>query len=163
VRLTTWWKHNLPYYRESGRECMVLTGVDLTDRQRAEQERTQLIQERAARLNQAKDQFLAVVSHELRTPLTAILGCVQLLRSRNMDKEKTTRALESINRNARLKEEIIGDILDVSKIGTGELSVRFEPIDLRRIVEETLDTVQLLAEAKSLQLKSDLHATPEIL
>jgi signal transduction histidine kinase len=126
-------------------------------------ERAQLVQERAARLNQAKDQFLALVSHELRTPLTAVLGWVQMLRSGELDFEMTSRALESIQRNARLQEELIGDILDVSKIGTGQLSIEFEPIDLRRIVEETLDTVSFLADAKSLQLKSDLQATPEIL
>lgn len=163
VRLTSWWKHKLPYFRESGRECIVLTGIDLTDRARAEQERAQLIQERAARVNQAKDQFLALVSHELRTPLTAIIGWVQLLRSRELGVDVTSRALEIIERNARLQEEIIGDILDVSKIGMGQLSIKSEPIDLRRIVEETLDNVSFLAGAKSLQLKSDLQATPEIL
>ena len=163
VRLTSWWKHRLPNFRENGRECMVLTGVDLTDRARAEQERAQLIQERAARVNQAKDQFLALVSHELRTPLTAILGWVQLLRSRNPSVEVASRALESIERNARLQEEIIGDILDVSRIGTGQLSIKSEPIDLRCIVEETLDTVSFLAGAKFLHLTSDLQDTPEIL
>jgi signal transduction histidine kinase len=162
-RLTSWCKHNLPYFRDSGRECVVLTGVDVTDRQRAEQERAQVIQERAARLNQAKDQFLALVSHELRTPLTAILGWAQILRTRELVPEKRARALESIERNARLQEEIIGDILDVSRIGTGQLSIKFEPIDLRRIVEDTLDTVHFMADAKSLQLKSDLQATPEVL
>jgi len=75
----------------------------------------------------------------------------------------TRSALESIVRNARLQEEIIGDILDVSKIGTGHLSIKFELIDLRRIVEETLDTVSFLARAKFQQLKSDLQATPEVL
>jgi len=163
VRLTSWCKRNLPYFRESGRECIVLTGVDLTDRERAEQERAQLIQERATRLNQAKDQFLALVSHELRTPLTAVLGWVQLLRSRELDLEITSRALESIERNARLQGELIGDILDISRIGIGQLSIELEPIDLRRIVKETLDTVYFLADAKSLQLSSDLTATPEVL
>jgi PAS domain S-box-containing protein len=162
-RLTSWCKHNLPYFRDSGRECVVLTGVDVTDRQRAEQERAQLIQERAARLNQSKDQFLALVSHELRTPLTAIIGWVHILRTRELVPEKRARALESIERNARLQEEIIGDILDVSRIGTGQLSIKFEPIDLRRIVEDTLDTVHFMADAKTLQLKSDLQATPEVL
>ena len=163
VRLTSWCKHNLVYFRDGGRECMVLTGVDVTDRERAEQERAQLIQERAARLNHAKDQFLGLVSHELRTPLTAILGWVQILRTRELDSERTNRALESIERNARLQEEIVSDILDVSKINTGQLSIEFESIDLKRIVEETLDTVHFLAEAKSLQLKSHLQPTPEFL
>ena len=162
-RLTSWCKHNLPYFRDSGRECVVLTGVDVTDRQRAEQERAQVIQERAARLNQSKDQFLALVSHELRTPLTAIIGWVHILRTRELVPEKRAKALESIERNARLQEEIIGDILDVSRIGSGQLSIKFEPIDLRRIVEDTLDTVHFMADAKSLQLKSDLQPTPEVL
>jgi signal transduction histidine kinase len=142
---------------------MVLTGVDVTDRQRAEQERAQAIQERAARLNQAKDQFLALVSHELRTPLTAIIGWIQILRTRELSPEKNIRALESIERNARLQEEIIRDILDVSRIGRGQLSIKFEPIDLRGIVEDTLDTVRFTADAKSLQLESDLQDTPKVL
>src|SRR5215510_513526 len=53
ARLTSWCKHNLPYFRDGGRDCLVLTGVDVTDRERAEQERAQLIQERADRINQA--------------------------------------------------------------------------------------------------------------
>jgi len=162
VRLTSWRKHNLPYFRESGRECVVLTGVDLTDRERAEQERVQLVQERAARLNQAKDQFLALVSHELRTPLTAILGWAETLRGSQLDVQTTSRALECIVRNARLQGELITDILDVSKVGTGQLSMNFEPIDVKQIVGETLDSVGFLADRKFLELKSELHDIPEI-
>src|SRR5262249_58101910 len=110
-RLTSWCKHNLPYFRDSGRECVVLTGVDVTDRQRAEQERAQVIQERAARLNQSKDQFLALVSHELRTPLTAIIGWVHILRTRELVPAKRAKALQSIERNARRQGQIIACIL----------------------------------------------------
>src|SRR5262249_18329813 len=131
------------------------------DRERAEHERAQFIQEQAARISQAKDQFLAVVSHELRTPLTAILGWAEIIRSGALDPAQTSSALESIARNARLQEELIRDILDVTKISTGQLSMEMASMNLRHIIEETMKGFYLLAERKFVQLKVDLHDTPE--
>src|SRR5205823_5678386 len=73
--------------------------------------------------NRAKDEFLAMVSHELRTPLGTILSWAHLLRSGRLDAGGTTRAIETIDRNARLQAQLINDLLDVSRINAGKLEL----------------------------------------
>ena len=80
--------------------------------------------------NRTKDQFLATVSHELRTPLNAMLGWVHLMRTGKLDRETSSRGLESIERNARLQAQLTGDLLDVSRALTGELQLDSRPTTL---------------------------------
>jgi PAS domain S-box-containing protein len=134
--------------------------TDITDRKRAEAEREQLlIRERAARedaeaANRIKDEFLAVLSHELRSPLNPILGWTKLLRSREFDKAATTRALETIERNAKIQIQLIDDLLDVAGIMRGKLALNVHPVDLTVIIEAAIETVRLAAEAKSIQIQT---------
>ncbi|MBD1853054.1 PAS domain S-box protein [Leptolyngbya sp. FACHB-711] len=133
--------------------------VDLTARKRAEAEREKLLaQEQAARqqaetANRIKDEFLAVLSHELRSPLNPILGWTRLLRTRAFDAVTTDRALETIERNAKLQTQLIEDLLDVSRILRGKMSLQMTPIDLVNVVEAAIETVQLAAEAKAIQIE----------
>ncbi|BBD61577.1 two-component hybrid sensor and regulator [Nostoc sp. HK-01] len=132
--------------------------LDISDRKRAEQERDQLLQtERIARqeaefANRIKDEFLAVLSHELRTPLNPILGWAKLLRNRQFDEKTTKQALETIERNAKLQTQLIEDLLDVSRILQGKLSLNVCPVSLVMVVQAALETVRLAAEAKSMQI-----------
>jgi PAS domain S-box-containing protein len=132
--------------------------LDISDRKRAEQERDRLLEkERLARreaevANRIKDEFLAVLSHELRTPLNPILGWAKLLRNRKFDEKTTKQALETIERNAKLQTQLIEDLLDVSRILQGKLSLNVCPVSLIMVVEAALDTVHLAAEAKSIQI-----------
>lgn len=121
-----------------------------------EAERTARAQAEAA--NRVKDEFLAVLSHELRSPLNPILGWTRLLRTRNFDKVKTDKALETIERNALLQTRLIEDLLDISRIMQGKISLNVSPIDLKTTLEAAIETVRLAAEAKSIQIKS-LFAT----
>ena len=117
----------------------VFTGFvrDLTARIQAEREREQLLtSEATARTeaeaaNRAKDEFLATLSHELRTPLNAIVGWTRLLLDGSVDPGSTRHALEVIDRNAQLQAQLVGDILDVSRIITGGLSLELRPVDRR--------------------------------
>ncbi|MFL6231649.1 MAG: response regulator [Thermoanaerobaculia bacterium] len=133
-------------------------------REWAEQERARLlVLEQAARrqaeeANRTKDEFLATLSHELRTPLNAILGWVQVLRSGKLDPAAATRALETIERNARVQAQLIADLLDVSRIITGKLRLDFKPVDLRRIIDAALDSVRPAADAKGILL--DISIAP---
>src|SRR4029450_8981416 len=77
--------------------------------------------ETAEEANRMKDEFLATVSHELRTPLTAILGWAGLLEGGTLDERFSPQAVDTIWRNARSQAQIIDDILDVSRIITGNL------------------------------------------
>ena len=136
---------------------------DMTARRLAEEERARLLErERAARAeaeaaNRLKDEFLATVSHELRTPLTAILGWAHLLRTRNLDAERADRALETIERNARAQAQLVGDILDISRIVTGKMRVDVRPVDLAPILEAAADGVRPAAQAKGVSLETELE------
>ncbi|MDZ8064543.1 MAG: response regulator [Nostoc sp. DedQUE08] len=118
------------------------------------------IQQQAQQLQQAnriKDEFLAVLSHELRSPLNPILGWSKLLQTCKLDEAKTAHALSAIERNAKLQSELIEDLLDVSRILQGKLSLNVCPVDLVSIVQAAMETVQLAAESKSIQIQVRLE------
>lgn len=104
--------------------------------------------------NRIKDEFLAVLSHELRTPLNPILGWSNVLRSRQCDAATTERALETIERNAKLLTQLIDDLLDVSRILQGKLSFNVCPVNLVSTIEAAIETVYLAAQAKSIQIQT---------
>jgi PAS domain S-box-containing protein len=137
--------------------CFVL---DISDRKRADIERVELLQrEQAARAkaeeaNRIKDEFLAVLSHELRSPLNPILGWTKLLRTRQLDQTTVKNALETIERNAKLQTKLIDDLLDVSRILRGKLTLNIVSVNLVSTITEALETVRLAAEAKSLQIQT---------
>ncbi|MBX9254927.1 response regulator [Desmonostoc muscorum CCALA 125] len=106
--------------------------------------------------NRIKDEFLAVLSHEIRTPLNPILGWAKLLRSNKLDEKKTALALETIERNAKLQTKLIEDLLDISRILRGKLSLNVCPVDLATIIRAAMETVRLSAEAKLIQIYSAL-------
>ncbi|MEG3863184.1 hybrid sensor histidine kinase/response regulator, partial [Microcoleus sp. herbarium12] len=138
------------------------TNTDITDRLNAEAERERLLAlEKAARAeaeraNRVKDEFLAVLSHELRTPLNPILGWAKLLRSNSLTPEKQLYAVETIERNAKLQTELIEDLLDVSGILQGKVSLNIVPVDLARAIGSAIETVHLSAQVKSIQICTQL-------
>ena len=128
---------------------------DISERRRADEERNRLLEEarQAARL---KDEFLAMLSHELRTPLSAIVGWAHMLRTGDLDPATTSRAIETIERNARLQNQLIEDILDVSRIIAGKFHLDMRSADLARVVEAAAETVGLSAKAKGVALELEL-------
>lgn len=135
--------------------------IDITERKQSEQEREELLErEKAARAeaeaaNRVKDEFLATLSHELRTPLNAILGWTQLLRSRKFDENTTARALETIDRNTRTLTQLIGDVLDVSRIIRGKLHLNLRSVELVPVVTTAIDTVRPAADTKNICIESE--------
>ncbi|MEH2334826.1 hybrid sensor histidine kinase/response regulator [Nostoc sp.] len=117
-----------------------------------QQQKEQLVQ-----ANRIKDEFLAVLSHELRTPLNPILGWSKLLQTKKYDQATTTRALETIERNAKLQTQLIEDLLDVSRILQGKLSLNIAPVNLESAIAAAIETVRLAAEAKSIQINTVLE------
>jgi PAS domain S-box-containing protein len=153
--------YNSVLRNESGQLISVLSLVlDVTARKRAEEERAQLlVREREARkqaeeADRLKDEFLATLSHELRTPLTSILGWATLLRAGDVEEGNIARAVETIERNARSQARLIDDLLDVSRIITGNLRLDLRPINLAPIVEAANDALRPTADAKNIQLKA---------
>ncbi|BAU10275.1 two-component hybrid sensor and regulator [Leptolyngbya sp. NIES-3755] len=142
------------------------SSTDIHDQKQAIEERDQALErERAARTelekaSRIKDEFLAVVSHELRSPLNPILGWSRLLRSKPFDDVSRDRALETIERNAKLQSQLIDDLLDVSRILRGKLSVAIAPVNLVSVIEAAIETIIIAAETKSIQIHK--HFEPQV-
>jgi PAS domain S-box-containing protein len=139
---------------------------DVTERVRAETERRQLLAgERAARqeaeeANRAKDEFLATLSHELRTPLNAIVGWTRMLLDGTVEAANSRRALEAIDRNAQAQVQLVADLLDVSRIITGRLTLDVRPVDLRSIIISSMDVVRPAADARAIALRPTMPGAP---
>ncbi len=135
---------------------------EVAERRRAETERAELLRrERAARrqaeeANRVKDEFLATLSHELRTPLNAILGWAQILRQGTPTAEQVARGLSTIERNARVQAQLIAELLDVSRVLTGNLRLEMRPVALPQVIDAALDSVRPAAAAKGIALRLDL-------
>jgi signal transduction histidine kinase/CheY-like chemotaxis protein len=129
----------------------------------AEARQRALLQEQAARAeaetaSRAKDEFLATLSHELRTPLNALMGWVWWLRRGDLDASRTTRALETLDRNTKSLAQLIEDLLDMSRITTGKLRLDLRPTELQPLIESAIEAVRPAASAKGLEL--DVHLDP---
>ena len=107
---------------------------------------------KAEAANRAKDDFLATISHELRTPLNAIIGWSHMLQRGNLDEDIVSRAVATIERNAKAQAQLIEDILDVSRVISGRLRLNNERIDLASIINAAVDSVQLAADSKDINL-----------
>jgi PAS domain S-box-containing protein len=117
-------------------------------------ERERFARTAAERLSDMKDQFLANLSHELRTPLNAVLGWVQILRRGTKDAADLQRGLEAIERSARLQSQLIGDLLDTSRITSGKTRLDVQPLDPTAFIHAAIETVRPAAEAKEIRLLS---------
>ncbi|BAU14194.1 multi-sensor hybrid histidine kinase [Leptolyngbya sp. NIES-3755] len=137
---------------------------DITEDKQIEVQREELLQqEKAAReaaenANRIKDEFLAVLSHELRTPLNPILGWSKLLQRSTTD-PNLLRGLETIERNAKLQAQLIDDLLDVSRILRGKLVLHQSAVALSAVIRSALETVELAAQVKSINLTTNLDPT----
>lgn len=118
--------------------------------------REQELRRGAEEANRVKDEFLSTVSHELRTPLNAILGWTWLLDNGKLDAEGRSRAVATIERNARSQSQIIDDLLDVSRIITGKLRLQVESVDLGQIIDAALDSIRPAADAKEIAIERRL-------
>lgn len=140
----------------------VIVFHDVTGRRQAEQEREDLLKREqkarseAERANRLKDEFLAMVSHELRTPLNAILGWASLLEGEKPESESIRHALRVIQRNAQAQDGIISDLLDVSRIVSGQLDVDLRPVELVPTIRAAIDTLYPSAQAKSITITTSL-------
>ncbi|HEY9696265.1 MAG TPA: PAS domain-containing protein [Trichocoleus sp.] len=121
-------------------------------------EAEQRARSQAEAANRTKDEFLAMLSHELRTPMNPILGWSRLLQRGNLDANRTKIALETIERNAKLQVQLIEDLLDVSRILQGKLSLNPCPVSLASVIDAAISTVRLAADAKTIQIQTQIAA-----
>ena len=138
------------------------TAIDNAQLYEAEQVARAQAEEAAGRAEESsrlKEEFLATISHELRTPLNAILGYARLLRSGKLAKEDVSKAIDTIERNARAQAQLIEDLLDVSRIITGKLRMEVRPTDPISFTEAAIEAIQPAAEAKGVRLQKILDTT----
>jgi signal transduction histidine kinase/CheY-like chemotaxis protein len=135
---------------------------EIVERRRVEKERTAAL-ERERDANRLKDEFLATLSHELRTPLGAVLGWVRVLQTARGSEEKIhARALEVIERNARAQAHLIEDLLEISRIGTGKLTLKVRTVDLAEIVDAAVEVMRPAAAAKQIALRTEISGRPAL-
>ena len=133
------------------------------ERARALAEDLRVARDKAEEATRLKDEFLATVSHELRTPLNAILGWARMLHGGMLNTDKTAHALDAIVRNAISQNQIIDDLLDVSRIITGQLRLDVDFVDINRVVSAAIEVVSPAAEAKGVGLQWVLNPDAGIL
>lgn len=144
---------------ETGRAVrMQGVGHDITELKRSEEERLQLVQEQTARreaeqANRMKDQFLATLSHELRTPLNALLGWSQFLKENLEDETLRRKGIDAIHRNALVQVQLVSDILDVTRIRSGTLSIEARPVSVNAVVNGALDIIRPIVDAKRIHVR----------
>jgi signal transduction histidine kinase len=138
-------------------------------RRRAEQAACEqaALAEKLGQADQAKDQFLAMVSHELRNPLNAIVGWSALLAQGQLDAGQARSAIDTIERNARLQNQLVSDLLDVSRIVTGTLHLQMDVVDSKCAIEDAVNALRPAALMKGVALDlvveraGSVYADPE--
>ena len=111
--------------------------------------------------NSAKNEFLSRVSHELRTPLAAILGFAELLNMRDLG-EQERRFVATIARSGNHLLELINEVLDISRIESGRLSVMPAPVALNPLLLETMELVRPMAQSQGIRLEAELREAASI-
>lgn len=127
------------------------TFTDIED-ERAFSANAERAREKAEEATRLKDEFLATLSHELRTPLNAILGWGRLLQNGSLAPAQRERAVDTIVRNATSQNQLIDDLLDVSRIISGKFRLDIAPVRFHLVIEAALDVVRPSANAKGVRL-----------
>jgi PAS domain S-box-containing protein len=145
------------------------TSFDITERQALEAEREVLLEsERAARTDaelatRAKDEFLATLSHELRTPLSVIVLWSRILvRKYGGTGDDLKKGLALIIDNGMALSQLIGDLLDMSRIVSGRVTLDMRPIDAAELVNQAVASHRPAAEARRITLSLDIGPQPKI-
>lgn len=138
----------------------VVSMHDITDRQLLEEHRARIAEAEARRAvaeaeSKARDEMLAMVSHDLRTPLGAALGWMDLLETARTD-EQRTRAVEAIKRNLRLQTRLVEDLLTVSSLTAGKLTLTRSATPVAELALEVLESVAPVAAARNVALVPDI-------
>ena len=179
--------HGNPIYHDGKLVGAVVNFSDITERKHAEtelqtahdaltEERSRLaerVRERTAELDraneelahtaQAKDEFLAAMSHELRTPLTSILGLSETLEDGLMGRltEQQTQAAHTIYENGSHLLELINDVLDMSRVASGQVKMHWDYVPVNQLWEASLRLIRHAAKAKNLNIRSSID--PDVL
>jgi PAS domain S-box-containing protein len=130
------------------KKCLLTVIVDITERKRAEEE-ISVARHEAEKANKAKSEFLSRMSHELRTPMNSILGFAQLLEMGDLSASQKN-GVSHILRSGKHLLNLINDVLDISRIEAGHLSVSLEPLNVPKVLEEVVESIHPQAKQKDI-------------
>jgi signal transduction histidine kinase len=116
--------------------------------------------EEAERASRAKDEFLAILSHELRTPMTTVIGWADFLKMTHAANKELIGPIDALRNSAGVQAKLVDDLLDVSRIIAGKLSVRRVDTELTGIVRGAVDDVRITAGEKGVALECNLPDEP---
>jgi PAS domain S-box-containing protein len=133
---------------------------DITDRNLAERA-AEAARDEAERANRAKSEFLSRMSHELRTPLNAVIGFGQLLELDDLD-QRQREGVEQILKGGRHLLELINEVLDISRIESGTMTMSVEPVHLGSVLAEALSLIRPLADDAQVRLTGDPSELAEV-
>ena len=131
--------------------CLLTVNMDITERKRAEDDLKRARME-ADQANLAKSEFLSRMSHELRTPMNSILGFAQLLDMGDLHPGQK-KGVSHIMRSGKHLLDLINEVLDISRIEAGHLSLSLEPLRVRDVIHEILEIVRLQANERKINLE----------
>ncbi|MGI8409050.1 MAG: response regulator [Pyrinomonadaceae bacterium] len=123
--------------------------------------REKTLREMAEESSRLKDEFLATVSHELRTPLNSILGWGQIIQDGKLSPEEQKNALETIHRNAKSQAQLIDDLLDTSRLITGNLRLDLSLTAVIPTIENAIEVVHPAADAKCISISTEFTSDVE--
>ncbi len=115
--------------------------------------------EEADKANRGKDMFLATLSHELRTPLTSILSWAEMIGKGKLDSEKVNKGIKIIEESGKIQAQLINDLLDVSRIIAGKLSLELREVNPSTLIHGAIEAVRSTAELKSIQIETAFDST----
>ncbi|MCU1277866.1 MAG: Chemotaxis protein methyltransferase CheR, partial [bacterium] len=144
----------------------IATATDIDDQKDAETRLSELAASaemarvEAEQASRMKDEFLATVSHELRTPLNAIYGWTRMVRAGDLDQAQADRAMQTIERNTRAQIKLVEDLLDVSSIVAGKLTLDLKLVSPSDVVRTAVDAMMPTAACKGVKLLPVYDPTP---
>jgi PAS domain S-box-containing protein len=164
---TDWLRWEVRPWRNARNEIggIIMFTEVITERKRAEEEHRQLVaQARVAEalreVDRRKDEFLAMLSHELRNPLAPITMAIEIMRLREPADDSIVWARDVIARQTAQLTRLVDDLLDVSRITLGKITLNRSALDLRPIVAQAVETAQPLLTARHHHMVIDVPAEP---
>lgn len=147
-----YFSQKIPFLNEHHRVVGLLgISIDITQQKRMEEE-LKIAKEKAEASSRAKSQFLAVVNHELRTPLTCVTGLIEFLKQDHLSTREKKGMIKAIESSTNYLLNLVNDMLDFSRLETGEFNLRTTKVNLNSLIDKTCLLLKPLAEKKQLQL-----------